>query len=148
MSSTKIKGDLIVIEMAGNEIAAATNHTLTINAETSESTTKDDYVENQVVWGSETVTKLTWEATTENMVSVLDDNASGKSGYDVLYDAMVTGEPVNLTIKNKGTNNVVKTKYGKAVITNLPLSAPSGDNATFTATFRGVGALSETAPQS
>ena len=44
-------------------------------------------------------------------------------------------------------NNITSLIYykGKVVITSLELNAPNGDNATFTASFEGVGALTKTA---
>ena len=43
------------------------------------------------------------------------------------------------------TNPDTGTYSGKVIITALEANAPNGDNATFTASFEGVGALTKTA---
>ena len=142
-----LQGTDIMVFMGGNSISYATNHTLTIGSTSSEVTTKDDA---QGIWQDAVVQKLNWSATTENMYSL---DGAGK-GFDDLFDAMVSREPVQIkfglesTYANKG--NVPNTGWvpintpmysGEAYVTDLSWNNPNADNSTFTATFTGKGAL-------
>ena len=47
--------------------------------------------------------------------------------------------------KGDGCQLLLETYSGNVIITALEANAPNGDNATFTASFEGVGALSKAA---
>lgn len=139
-----VAGKDLMIFVGGKATALATSHSLSITAETSEAASKDDGA-----WGAATVTKFSWEGSTEALVS-MDDDANS---FDAMYDAMMTREPVDIVsgrptnatddgIPEEGwtapTTNLYK---GKALITSLQRNDPNGDNSTMTVKFTGVGRL-------
>lgn len=139
-----VAGKDLMIFVDGEPTALATSHSISITAETSEAASKDDGA-----WGAATVTKFSWEGSTEALVS-MDENANS---FDAMYDAMMTREPVDIVsgrpsnatddgVPEEGwtapTTNLYK---GKALITSLKRNDPNGDNSTMTVTFTGVGKL-------
>ena len=139
-----VAGKDLMIFVDGEPTALATSHSISITAETSEAASKDDGA-----WGAATVTKFSWEGSTEALVS-MDANANS---FDAMYDAMMTREPVDIIsgrpsnatddgVPEEGwtapTTNLYK---GKALITSLQRNDPNGDNSTMTVTFTGVGKL-------
>lgn len=128
--------------------ALATSHKLTLNAETSDAASKDDGM-----WDESIVTKMSWEASTEALVSA-DANVNS---YDTLYDLFIAGQPVTLICGIPGnlTNDGVptegwqapSTKYytGQALITSLDRSDAKGSNSSMTVSFKGVGKLEKKA---
>lgn len=142
-----INGSDLMLFIDNKSIAFATNHKLSITAETVETSSKDTGGK----WVSKEVRKLSWNMSTENLYSL---NGEG-STYDDLFTMMTSRKEIDaiFTLEN---NYVIKAdnvpsggwvpctdkQYkGKVVITSLELNAPNGDNATFTASFEGVGAL-------
>lgn len=144
-----ISGSDLMLFVKGKSIAFATNHKLSITAETVETASKDDGGK----WVKKCVKKLSWNTSTENLFSV--DGAG--SNYDDLFDLMTNRTEIELIFSlekdyNNKADEVPSTGWtpstdkqykGKAVITSLELNAPNGDNATFTASFEGVGALAK-----
>lgn len=139
-----IAGKDFMVFVGGFATALATSHSLTINAQTSEAASKDDGA-----WGSATVTKFSWEGSTEALVSMDADVNS----FDAMYDAMMTRKPVDI-VSGRPSNasddgvpeagwSVPTTNYysGKALITSLQRNDPNGDNSTMSVTFTGVGKL-------
>lgn len=156
-NSKYIKGSDLMLFIDGKSVAGATNHTLTISAETSEisAKTKD---EANGAWNESEISTFTWEATTENLVTFTGYGVGNT--YMDLYDAMSTGKLVTLVMGVKSEvgaapaedgftpAGATKQPYlsGSAYITSLDLTAQDGENATFTATFTGNGKLSKVAP--
>lgn len=149
---SKIRGGRLMV-MIGNpakSISYATNHTLSINADLTETSNKD---ENNAVsgasWQSQETNMLSWEASTENLYSM---DGAGKN-FDDLYDYMIAGTPVELVlapakeaqadVPEGGWTHSDTTVYykGKALVSSLQLNAPNGENANYTANFTGVSAL-------
>lgn len=150
--NTIIKGDeLMLFDANGESIALATSHTLSISADAAQINCKDGGI-----WQSSTVNQINWTIDTDNLYSVVE--------FDKLFTIMTARTPVDVYFGLKGqtgtgdvdTDGVapqsgdtqkVWTKAttgcykGKAVLTSLNVNAASGDNATFTASFQGVGAL-------
>ena len=128
--------------------ALATSHKLTLNAETSDAASKDDGM-----WDESIVTKMSWEASTEALVSADADVNS----YDTLYDLFIAGKPVtricgipgNLTNDGVPTEGwqAPSTKYytGQALITSIDRSDAKGSNSSMTVSFKGVGKLEKKA---
>lgn len=143
-----IKGSTVMVFMddgtSAKSIAYATNHTLTIGTNSSEISTKDNA---NSIWTQSVVQSLNWSLTTENLYSV---DGEGNS-FEDLFDAMTSRTPVTVKFGISATpGGAVPTggwlpgtaiKTGQAVITDLTMNAPVDDNASFTATFTGVGAL-------
>lgn len=145
--NTIIKGDnLMLFDASGKSIALATSHTLTLTGATVDINTKD-----HGIWGSTEMNKINWEISTENLYSV--------DSFNSLYDIMIARNAVDVyfglksetgngTVDEDGTGTPKTwTKpesgayKGKALITSLTANAASGENATFSATFTGVGSL-------
>lgn len=147
-----LKGDELMLFKNKKSIAYATSHVLTITGNTVDIASKD-----HGFWGASEVGSLTWEITSENLYT--------QDAYDDLFDAMVAAEPIDvafgkvLNYDKNGIDNSAKNwapdtategsvKYGKAVITSLVANANTGENATFSITLTGQGALTKTAPTS
>lgn len=140
-----------MVFVAGKATALATSHKLSLNADTSDAASKDDGM-----WDESTVTKMSWEASTEALVS------SEKKGtnFEALYDAFIAGVPVEIVagvptnITDDGVpeagwtapSTTAQTYYkGKALITSLERTDAKGDSAKLSAQFKGVGKLEKTA---
>ena len=137
-----IKGSDLMLFVGGKSIGFATSHTLSISADTKETSSKDS--------GGK------WQ-TSENLCA---DKAEGV-GYDELFAMMIARKPVtgvfalegNSTdlaenkldaVKTGGWTPKAKDGYtGQMLITSLEKNAPNGENATFTVQFTGVGALTK-----
>ena len=144
-----INGGDLMLFLGGTSIAFSTSHKLSISAETVETSSKD----NGGKWVAKAVRKLSWNMSTENLYSL---EGAGKT-YDDLFtmmtgrteiDAIFTVEKDYATkadeVPETGWVPMTAGQYkGKVVITSLELNAPNGDNATFTASFEGVGALTK-----
>ena len=144
------KGDQLMLFVGGKSIAFASAPTLTLTTNTTDIASKD-----HGIYGAKDVSTITWEITTENLFA--------ESDYATLVDSMLAGQTVDVVFANAaswvktGIDNSTKTwtpdttgtqLSGKALITSLTANANTGENATFSATFTGVGAISKsgTAP--
>lgn len=152
-----IKGDdLMLFIPDGNSgyksIGYSTSHTLTMSAETTDVNTKD-----HGEWGSTTVNKISWTINTENLYTNED--------FDTLFDLMVAKQKIKVVFGAKAEADSVIVadgdadnytpsttsqymKEGYVLITNLTANTPSGENATFSAEFRGVGQFAKQTPAS
>ena len=144
MAETIIQGrDLMLFDASGNSYAYATNHTLTMNANTSDVSSKD-----HGIWGATEVVSYTWEISSENLYTEKD--------YNTLFDMMIAGQKVKVRFGLKsqtGDGTVVDGDYtnwtskatgyyeGYVLLTGLTANAPNGEKATYSATFSGVGKL-------
>ena len=153
MANTIEQGNdlMIFIKKSGDTtptaIACATNHTLTVSTETSDTSHKDIVGK----WKSSAVKSFSWEISTENLFTL---DGTGND-YADLFDAMVAGTELTVAFGLKSGSTVPSTGWtmdsakdsytGNVIITSLTLNAPNGDNATYSATFTGVGQLTHTA---
>lgn len=143
---------MVFLDSGETSVAYATNHTLTINAELTNTSNKDE--NNSVsgaTWQSQESNILSWEASTENLYSL---DGEGNNFAD-LFDYMVAGDPIQLIMgMASGSTSDVPTGgwspnksnvyyKGNALINSLQLNAPNGENASYTANFTGVSALSK-----
>lgn len=159
MDTTKIlRGDdLMLFDSNMKSLAFATSHTLSISGNATEISCKD-----AGVWTGSLVNKMSWEITSENLYCV--------ESFKNLYNLMVLRQPITIyfgqasqysddgtqvsavtdEVKQEGINSPTGYwKYttggggytGKAIITSLQANANSGDNATYSVTLTGVGAL-------
>ena len=142
----KVNGSDLMLFLDGKSIAYATNHVLTIDGESQDTSNKD---EGAGGWASQEVSKLSWSVTSDNLYS-----ADGEgNNYEDLYDIMIAKTPVTavFAMKSESSTNVptggwtpAATGYqGNIVITNLTLNAPNGEYATLSMTATGVGALTK-----
>jgi len=142
-----IKGDEIQMFDENNQaLLYATSHTLTITGNTSDTSSKD-----HGLFQSASVTSLSWEITAECLYT--DNN------YDKLFNKMLSGEKQFIKwakVGNYDPNGLTSTggsvqkwipadvvKQGYAYITSLVANANTGETATFSVTFTGAGALTE-----
>lgn len=152
MANKIIKGrDLMLFDSEGKSLAFATNHTLTITAETTDISSKD-----HGIWGATEVSKYTWEIQSENLYT--------EAGYANMFDKMLAGDsmtvkfglkqtptPPDATVADSSLANwTAGTHYytGDALITSLTANANNGDNATYSVTLTGVSQIKKmgTAP--
>lgn len=145
MANKIIKGrDLMLFDEDGHSYAYATNHVMTITAETTDISSKD-----HGIWGGVDIGRYTWEITSENLFTEND--------YDNMFDAMLAGEPITVRFGLKqdpaNPDDTVAdgdlaywsagSKYyeGSVVITSLVANANNGENATYSITLSGSGAI-------
>lgn len=141
--------DIMLFDDKGKSLAFGKSHSLTIGVETQEVSTKD-----HSIYGSKKATKVTWSISAEHMYS--------EGAYDTLFDKMVALEPITVYFGKKKSEAADKTvadgdidawkpntptqstlRTGQVIITKLDLQAQSGDNATFSVEFEGVGKISK-----
>ena len=145
------KGGDLMLFVNGKAIAYATNHTLSISADTKETSTKD----SGGLWQTSEVGMLSWSCSSENLVG---DPMAG-IGYSELYDMMIARKPVTGVFALEGNStNFAEGKLGAApssgwtpkandgytgqmIITSLEKNAPNGENVTIKVDFTGVGEL-------
>ena len=138
-----VKGDELMLFIDGSSVAFATAHTLTINGNAVDISSKDFGY-----WGASQIGNITWEITSENLYST--------TSYFTLFESMVAKEPIDIVFgvadgyKEAGlgkedsawtapsTGNYLS---GQAVITSLTANANTGENATYSITLTGQGAL-------
>lgn len=143
-AATALKGKKFMVFVGGNATALATSHSLRMNTETSDTSTKD-----HGIWSAAEVTRISWEASTEALVTV---DASTNS-WDTLFTAMKAGTTVTLKMgvpANYDSDGIPQagwsvptSKYytGSALITSLERNDPNNEDSSMTATFTGVGEL-------
>lgn len=145
MAAQIIKGrDLMLFDSSGKSYAFATNHTLTITAETTDISSKD-----HGIWGASEVARYSWEITSENLFTT--DN------YNALFDSMIGGKPITIRFGIKSQTDNTKTVAdgdlenwtssttgyyeGNVYITSLVANANNGENATYSVTLTGSGKI-------
>lgn len=138
-----IKGDELMLFNDEKSIAYATSHTLTINGNTIDISSKD-----HGFWGASEIGNITWEITSENLFT--------DKYYTLLFDAMINKTQLTVALGfasdwdvNGLTGN--NTQYdldktsnyysGKVYVTSLTANANTGENATMSITLTGCGAL-------
>ena len=144
--ATIVKGDeLMVFDASGHSIAYATNHTLTLSGDATDISSKD-----HGAWGAKAVNKINWEITTENLYTddafdTLMTSMTARTAVTVFFGhhTSVSGTPADGDIAY-WTGMDGQTYTGKAYITSLTVNANNGENATFSATFTGVGSFTKT----
>lgn len=136
-------------DSSATSIAFATSHSLSLSTETVETTSKDSGGK----WVAKAARKLSWTVNTENLYSL---EGEGKTAAD-LFDYWKNGTELDAifglesgyaskadTVPTGGWTPLTTGQYkGKVIITSLEVNAPNGDNATFSATFEGVGAITK-----
>ena len=143
--ATIIKGDELMLFKNDKSLAFATAHTLTISGSTIDISSKD-----HGYWGASEIGNITWEITSENLYTDAD--------YDALFSAMINKEKVTVKFGHASdydANGLGSLSYwspastglytGEAFITSLTANANTGENATFSVTLSGAGALKHTA---
>ena len=146
-----IKGKDLMVFIGGKSIALATNHTLDITANTTDTTTKDDLGK----FTNTEVSTIAWSLSSENLVSLT--GSDGKNTIDIIDLALAGGKvdvvfslskPLGEAVPTGGfipTTTVGDVTYsGQAVITSVNVNAQNGEKATYTVQLAGAGALTKT----
>ena len=144
MANTIIKGDdLMLFDKDKKSLAFATSHSLSISADAVEISSKDNGI-----WKANTVNKLSWEITSENLYTTTE--------YDKLFTSMISRTPIKVYFGVKSQTDETQSVAdgdldnwsftsgaytGSAVITSLTANANSGDNATYSVTLTGASKL-------
>ena len=161
IQSTVAGKKLMLFDNNGHSFAFATNHTLSINGETADVSTKD-----HGIYGSSMVNRITWEITSENVFPL--DASGDDSEFNDLFTHMTSRDEVTVYFGLKvetgstysgstsgdglkqGKGNIDADYWeasgsflykGKVIITSLQLNAPDGEEASYTCTFTGIGSL-------
>lgn len=138
-----IKGQNLRVMVGGKCIAMATSCTFHVAAQMEDSSTKDDTGN----WQSQEVTGLSWDASTDSLVTLTDNGSNGELPQD-LFTAMIAMTPVTLTFdttngkNNRVAQNGALKKSGQAYISDISITAANRANSTMTVQFQGNGALS------
>lgn len=122
---------IISVEIGGvmTKVAGQRGGTLNRSAETTDRTTKD--TEGWKAFGQ---SFKEWSIEADGLLIESD------AGWVALEDAFNTGAEVKVELLTQAGN-----KYkGTAIITDLPIEAPYDDEATYSVTFQGNGALVKT----
>lgn len=137
-----IKGQNLRVMVNGKCIAMATSCTFHISAQLEDSSTKDSTGD----WQEQEVTGLSWDASTDSLVTLEDNGTNGELPAD-LMSLIINKTLVTLTFdQTTGTNNrtaqnaTIK-RSGSAYLTDLNLTAANRQNSTITCQFTGTGAL-------
>lgn len=138
-----IKGQNLRVMVGGRCVAMATSATIHVAAQTEDSSTKDDTGD----WAENEVVGLSWDASTDSLVTLTDNGTNGELPVDLL-SLIINKTKVQLTFdttagtnNRTGQNSAIK-KSGYAYLTDYSLTAPNRQNSTLTCQFSGTGALS------
>lgn len=142
--------DLMLFTAEGGTLSAiahATSHTLTLDGEELETSSKDTGK-----WKDHDVTKLSWSATSENLVGGFDTS----DAFSTLVKKWIAREKidVHMTLASNPDAegglpvggwlpDTTKGWKGKATIQNITLNGQDGQKATMTINLTGSGALTE-----
>lgn len=142
-----ISGKDIMIFVNGEAIALATNHTLNLNSDTNETSSKDSGL-----WGDEKVTRLRWDASSDSFV----DGIGAADSFGVLFGLWKAGEKVSISLAipsnldagveggapAAGWTEPTTGQYeGEALIASVSLNTPHDSDATMSVSLKGVGPL-------
>jgi len=139
-------GDMMLFVGSGTDklpIAFSTDAKLDITLATRNIASKDSGY-----WTNKAGGRLDWNASTSALHSDVLTATTGTNTYDELYTLMIARTPVNCvfaaatgTAPDWTVNSAKKNFTGMAIITSLSLGAPDGDNATYSISLEGDGAL-------
>ena len=129
--------------VGGKCIAMATSCTFHVSAQLEDTSTKDSTGD----WQEQEVVGLSWDASTESLVTLTDNGTNGELPQDLL-SLIINKTLVTLswdttagTNNRVGQNSVIK-RSGTAYLTDYNLTAANRTNAQLNCKFTGTGALS------
>ncbi len=138
-----IKGQNLRVMVGGKCIAMATSCTFHISAQVESASTKDDANDFEV----NEVTGLSWDASTDSLVTLEDNGTNGELPTDLL-SLIINKTLVTLTFdttagtnNRTGQNSAIK-KSGTAYLTDFSVTAQNRQNSTVSCQFSGSGPLS------
>ncbi len=131
-----VDGTNMILSVGGTALGCSSSCSVEINRNTRDTGNKDSGI-----WDTFAAGNMNWAMSSENFV-----NFAGLNGFSEMYDAQEAGSPVTVSCvydeDGLGVNSF--TLSGDAIITNLPISAPKGDNISFSISFQGTGKLTKT----
>lgn len=134
MANTVVNGTSILLSMkiggTHKTIAHAKSHTITINTEMRDTTSKDS-----LDWKETAKGRFSWSGSVDGLVDYTE--AVGTANYETLVEAMLAGTEIE--VKSFDGTSLILT--GMAVLTSVELSAGDAENATYSCSFEGSGAL-------
>ena len=140
--SNIVLGTELMLFKDGVALAAATACKLTLNANTLETSSKDSGK-----WTSNQPAKLSWSCSSDNLFTIDD--------YEYLMDACIKRDEIEVqfsTVQNPNSDSGMPDGgwqpntngyRGMAIITSIDMNAPDGDNATYSISLTGSGALNK-----
>ena len=138
-----IKGQNLRVMVGGKCIAMATSCTFHVSAQVESASTKDDANDFEV----NEVTGLSWDASTDSLVTLTDNGTNGELPQDLL-SLIINKTLVTLTFDQTagtntrtGQNSAIK-RSGQAYLSDYSLTAANRKNSTASCQFTGTGALS------
>ena len=138
-----IKGQNLRVMVGDKCIAMATSCQFHIASQMEDSSTKDSTGD----WQEQEVVGLSWDASTESPVTLVDNGTNGELPQDLL-SLIINKTKVTLTFdQTAGTNNrtgqnsAIK-RSGQAYVTDVNITAQNRANSTCSVKFTGTGALS------
>lgn len=148
--ATQLRGRQLMVFInngtASIPVALSTNCTISMNAETTDSKTKDDGI-----FSAADISGINWEITNESLHTV--EARTIDWTYDTLFAKMVAAQPVTVVFgvpTNANTTGVPQagwtspgTYTGEALITSLELNGPVDADATVSISLTGVGSLTK-----
>lgn len=120
------KGQKIKIKIDGETVAKSTSCTLSITANTTDESTKDDV---DALYDNPSVSYISWSCSNEGFIVDLPWLKS-------LLELFQAHEPVDVEVSD---DKDVVTTTGKALITGITISAPNKENATVSISLQGDG---------
>lgn len=145
MENNYIFGEELQLFLNGKSIAKAKTHTLTVNSDTIDVSSKDDGF-----YGASIPGKITWEISAENIYTekAFDElyaKAQARQVFEVVFGHVSNYSTEGLGEQDAWTPDSVKhtTYTGKVTLTNMTLNANNGEVTSFSATLKGVGALKQ-----
>lgn len=138
-----IKGQNLRVMVGGKCIAMATSCTFHVSAQLEDSSTKDSTGD----WQEQEVTGLSWDASTDSLVTLTDNGTNGELPQDLL-SLIINKTLVTVTFDTTagsnnrvGQNSAIK-RTGTAYVTDVNITAQNRANSTCSITLTGTGALS------
>lgn len=138
-----IKGQNLRVMVGGKCIAMATSCQFHIGTSMEDSSTKDSTGD----WQEQEVTGLNWDASTESLVTLVDNGTNGEIPSDIL-SLIINKTLVTLTFdttagtNNRTAQNSALKKTGTAYVSDVSISAQNRANSTLSVKFSGTGPLS------
>lgn len=136
-----IKGQNLRIKLDGKYIAASTNASINLTADTEEVTTKDDGTQDGLLWKKQEAVLASWDLSAD-AVYVVDEEETGITA-DAAMDLI--GKEVTVVFEQvNGAHNrdtVAEIRSGKAIVTSVNISAQNRSNGTFSIQAQGNGPL-------
>ena len=147
----KVDGKDILIFIGGKAVALTTDTSLSLKADTQDTSSKDDGID-----GEKEITQLSWSANNDSYYSA-DERTADVVGDD-LMDAFWKREVIDVVVgtpTNKSDSEVPEGGWtvpttsngwkGKAIITSFELKATNGQKATCSISLEGIGRLTKLA---